>query len=359
MDDQTWNSAVAQLPGAHILQTWEWARLKENNGWQPLPQTWQKDGETYAAAMVLQRSSSLRLRVLYSPRGPLVDWNQREQRQQVLADLETLARRQGAIFIKIDPEILQGTGVPGEDSERPSENGTEIEAELEQRGWKRSGEQVQFRNTVMIDLSGDEDAWLGRMKQKTRYNIRLAQKKGVVVRQAVLAELPLMYKMYAETSIRDGFVIRPESYYLAIWQEFIQKDMARALIAEVDGQPVAGLVLFFFAKKAWYLYGMSTQEHREKMPNYLLQWEAMRLAKSFGCDQYDLWGAPDHFDETDSMWGVFRFKEGLGGTVMRTPGAWDFPARPWTYYLYTRLLPRLLNWMRRRGKARTRQEAGL
>jgi lipid II:glycine glycyltransferase (peptidoglycan interpeptide bridge formation enzyme) len=102
---------------------------------------------------------------------------------------------------------------------------------------------------------------------------------------------------------------------------------------------------------------MSREAHREKMPNHLLQWEAICRLKACGCRQYDLWGAPDSFDESDSMWGVYRFKEGLGGTVVRTSGAWDLPTRPLLYKLYTQTLPRILNRMRRRGRAATQQAA--
>jgi lipid II:glycine glycyltransferase (peptidoglycan interpeptide bridge formation enzyme) len=91
------------------------------------------------------------------------------------------------------------------------------------------------------------------------------------------------------------------------------------------------------------------------MPNHLLQWEAMRRAKSAGCTVYDLWGAPDEFDESDAMWGVFRFKEGLGGEVVRTLGAWDNPVSPVLYRLYTQIIPKVLDVMRAHGRARTRQ----
>ncbi len=135
--------------------------------------------------------------------------------------------------------------------------------------------------------------------------------------------------------------------------------MAAPLVAEVDGEAVAGLVLFTFAGRAWYLYGMSRQSHREMMPNYLLQWQAMSLAAQKGCKTYDLWGAPDVFDESDGMWGVFRFKEGMGGQVIRTCGAWDFAVNPIFYSTYTRLLPRLLDILRRRGRALTKREVSL
>jgi peptidoglycan pentaglycine glycine transferase (the first glycine) len=176
----------------------------------------------------------------------------------------------------------------------------------------------------------------------------------------------MLYKMYAETSVRDGFVIRDEEYYQTVWCMFmsnverltlnVQQSLPAAvpLIAEVDNEPVAAIFLFSFAGRAYYVYGMSRNAHREKMPSYLLQWEAMKRAKMLGCKVYDLWGAPDVFDESDSMWGVFRFKEGLGGEVIRTLGAWDCAPNAFLYKLYTETMPRILNLMRSRGKARVR-----
>lgn len=202
------------------------------------------------------------------------------------------------------------------------------------------------------------------MKQKTRYNVRLASRKGVTVRSGTIKDLDLLYHMYAETSLRDGFTIRNQAYYESVWGTFIQANqslnidsesakkvpMAEALIAEVDQEPVAAVIVFRFGEKAWYLYGMSRAIHREKMPNYLLQWEAIRRAKVAGCHTYDLWGAPNHFDENDPLWGVYRFKEGLGGRVVCHLGAWDLPTRPILYTLYTNILPRILDVMRFRGR---------
>jgi lipid II:glycine glycyltransferase (peptidoglycan interpeptide bridge formation enzyme) len=167
-------------------------------------------------------------------------------------------------------------------------------------------------------------------------------------------------------TIRDGFVIRNETYYREVWNAFlfnkVQKRLdqpaADALIAEYEGEPIAGVLIFRFAGKAWYLYGMSRSSHRDMMPNYLLQWEAIKRAKAAGCELYDLWGAPDDFVETDPLWGVFRFKEGLGGTVHRYLGAWDLPVNGMLYKLYTKTLPGILDIMRQRGKANTRQVIG-
>ncbi|MEN4042490.1 MAG: peptidoglycan bridge formation glycyltransferase FemA/FemB family protein [Anaerolineaceae bacterium] len=362
MNATRWNEIVASLPGSHILQTWEWGQVKEAYGWQAQRLVWDDPhGSHQAAALLLTRALPLPglsryLRMMYVPRGPLLDWKDLALRRRILDDLQALAKRQGAIFIKIDPEVPIGAGLPGAQEELADPTGVSVQADLIGRGWKFSEGQIQFRNTVWLDLQGTEEALQARMKPKTRYNIRLAERRGVIVRQAAADELPVLYRMYAETSLRDGFVIRPEDYYLLVWRTFMEQGKALPLVAEVEGLPVAGLVLFTYAGKAWYLYGMSSDRHRDKMPNHLLQWEAMRLARLRGCTAYDLWGAPDVFDERDSMWGVYRFKEGLGGKVVRTIGAWDFISGRHRYHLFMRLLPRLLDVMRSRRKTETQQE---
>jgi lipid II:glycine glycyltransferase (peptidoglycan interpeptide bridge formation enzyme) len=303
--------------------------------------------------------------ILYLPKGPNLDWTDVALRNRVLDDLHSLAKNAGAIFLKMDPDVALGTGVPGSETDRVSNAGKALEEDLAQRGWGFSSDQVQFRNTVLIDLTPSEEDMLARMKQKTRYNVRLAAKKGVKVRSGGPADWPLLYRMFAETSVRDDFVIRDEGYYQTAWSLFRPEGEGRAswpfaepLIAEVEGEPVAAVYVFYFAGRAYYVYGMSRETHRDKMPNYLLQWEAMRRAKSVGCITYDLWRAPEQFDESDGMWGVFRFKEGLGGEVARTLGAWDFAPNRMIYRLYTQLIPRLLGLMRARGKARTQEQIG-
>lgn len=361
MDAISWNKIIAELPGRHVLQTWEWGQVKEKYGWQVLTQIWRDEGcMVQGAALVLERTIRIAgfapgLRILYVPRGPMTDWSNPIWRKEVLDDLQSLAKRQRAIFIKIDPEVFLGSGIPGTPGAIENEVGKKVLEDLQVRGWRYSGEQIQYRNTVWLDLDHSEEELLARMKQKTRYNIRLADRKGVQVRQGTLADLPMLYQLYTETSARDGFVIRSEEYYYTIWRSFLDKNMAEAFIAEVKGEPIAGLFLFYFGGKAWYLYGMSRRAYSDRMPNYLLQWKAICRARSIGCVQYDLWGAPDIFDENDPMWGVFRFKKGLGGKVMRTIGAWDFPTQPGLYSLYTYILPKLLAILRVRGKARTRQ----
>lgn len=371
-----WNRCLAGLPHAHVLQSWEWGEFKSDYDWQPFHLLWLESESglrllpfeqapnpqnLFAAALILKRSLSfgglsLPVSVLYVPKGPVLRaWEDDTRRRQVLADLALFARRQGALFVKIDPDLCLGLGVPGAPEASEDAVGLQVQQDLLAGGWFFSAEQVQFRNSMLVDLSQGEESLLANMKQKTRYNLRLASRKGVQVRPARLDELPLLYRLYAETSLRDGFVIRDQGYYLRLWRAFIQAGLAHPLLAEAEGTAAAGLVLFTFAGTAWFFYGMSGLQHREKMPSYLLQWEAMRLARELGCRWYDLWGAPDDFQESDPLWGVYRFKEGLGAQVVRRLGAWDLVLRPGLYRLYAQVLPRLLGWMRRRGSARTQR----
>lgn len=388
MESNLWNSLISNLPNPHFLQTYEWGQVKAKYGWSPLYAVWDADGiwkiesdlnrlstfdSPVAAALILKRQIlrngfAARLFILYAPKGPLLDWTNEAIRNRVLNDLQAFAKKEGAIFLKLDPDVPLGTGVPSEADNVVDNNGQVVMSELKHRGWNYSSDQIQFKNTVLIDLSPSEEELLARMKQKTRYNIRLAEKKGVTLRIGTQEDLEMLYKMYAETSVRDGFVIRDETYYKTVWETFIsnkqspissfQSPFCEPLIAEVDHEPVAALFVFYFAGRSYYVYGMSRNAHREKMPTYLLQWEAIKRAKAKGCTVYDLWGAPDIFDESDSMWGVYRFKEGLGGKVMRTLGAWDFAPNPFWYKLYSEVIPRVLDVMRSRGKAKTRQSLG-
>ena len=399
MVSNLWNSLISTLPNPHFLQTYEWGQVKAKYGWTPLYVVWDEKGNMIvetdvnrlssfvfppsAAALILKRQIlrngfAARLAILYSPKGPLLDWGNASLRNRVLDDLQSFAKQQGAIFLKTDPDVVLGTGVPDSEEDIVDRTGQAVMSELKGRGWSYASDQVQFKNTVLIDLNPTEDELLARMKQKTRYNIRLAERKGVTLRIGTLADLGMLYKMYAETSVRDGFVIRDEDYYKTVWEIFMRENQSQfsktpilqspitnyqlpstePLIAEVNGEAVAAIFVFYFASRAYYVYGMSRDKHREKMSTYLLQWEAMKRARAKGCAVYDLWGAPDVFDESDSMWGVYRFKEGLGGKVVRALGAWDFAPNPLWYKMYSEIIPRVLDVMRSRGKVRTKQNLG-
>jgi peptidoglycan pentaglycine glycine transferase (the first glycine) len=330
-----WNQALLQLPQPHILQSWDWGTFKSRHGWSASHWLWEDGGCPRAAALVLQRRlGRLPVSLLYVPKGPLLNHGDAGAWEVVLAHLEDLARRQHAIFCKIDPDV-------------PLEKEVLV-SRLLAAGWRPSPEQIQFRNTMVLDLTRDEADLLSDMKSKWRYNVRLAGRRGVSVEGGTRADLPLLYDMYRETARRDGFVIRPSAYYEDAWGSFIEKGLAHPLIARVAGEAVAMVILFRFGRTAWYMYGASRDRHRDKMPNHLLQWEAMRWAKSQGCTRYDLWGAPDEPVESDPMWGVYRFKQGFGATLVQHIGAYDLPASRGWYWIYTVAMPRVLAAMRRR-----------
>lgn len=356
-DRQSWNDAAGTLPGSHVLQSWEWGEFKAGYGWRPRRMIWQNPaGQPVAVAQVLERQSRRLggLRLLYCPRGPLLDWMDISLRQEVLADLAKLSGESGVVLLRIDPELPRDC--PNEGPSAVPLPG--LEADLKQCGWRPGREQVQFRNTFVLNLTGDEASLLAAMHPKTRYNIRLAQRHAVTIRLGSAADVDLLYRMYAETSLRDRFVIREPSYYHALWGGFQRRGRAQLFVAEVDGTAVAGLVLFTFGETAWYLYGMSTSQHRDKMPNHLLQWEAIRWARGRGLQRYDFWGAPERIAPSDPMWGLYRFKQGFGARLQCTLGALDATRRPALYRLYHSAMPILLSVMRRRGVSATERTLG-
>lgn len=340
-DPQAWDDTLLNLPTNHVLQSWSWGEFKESYGWMATRLLFTEGGQGRAAAQVLRRQlPRLPLSVMYVPKGPALDYTDLALLETVLTHLETVARRSQAIFIKIDPDVCLVDGT----EPHP------VIAVLTRRGWRRSAEQIQFPNTVLVDLTSDEDDLLAAMKSKTRYNVRLAARRGVTVRLGSVDDLPLFYQLYNETSQRDGFLIRPYTYYRDAWGRFLETGRAQLFLAEHEGDILAGLILFIFGKTAWYMYGASSDQKRELMPNHLLQWEAMRWARVQGCTTYDMWGAPDVLDESDPLWGVHRFKAGFGGQFTRRIGAYDYPTWGILYWAYTLLMPRYLDFLRRRHR---------
>lgn len=287
------------------------------------------------------------LKALYTPKGPALDYANAELTNAVLDALQKLARSRRAVWLKIDPDVIGWTGVPGEEDDSTTSTGQAIIENLKQRNWRYSEFQPQFKNTILIDLHQSEHDLLAQMSQNTRRKVRTGPKKDVTVREATLADLDTLYGLYKVTGERDAFLIRPPEYYEKAWRDFMQAGLAHALIAESEGEAIAHVILFHFGQKCWYFYGASSNEQRNKMPTYLLQWEAMKWAKAQGYHYYDMWGAPNDFDESDSMWGVYEFKRGFRGTVTRHIGAWDFAPNPLLYRAYVEVWPRILNMLRR------------
>jgi lipid II:glycine glycyltransferase (peptidoglycan interpeptide bridge formation enzyme) len=357
-DPAIWNATLALMPYAHVLQTWEWGEFKAmTTGWNPQRIAYVHEGVVVAMAQILRRKVGP-LSILYVPKGPALDYTNPALRASVLSELKRHAAQAGAIFIKIDPDVTTGVGVPGQPDAFDDPTGLQIIAEWKSAGLAFSPDQVQFRNSAIVDLRRSEDELLAAMKQKTRYNVRLAERRGVTIRFGTEDDLPLLYALYEITAQRDGFIIRPLDYYRKAWGMFMQAHLAQPIIAEYLGYPIAHVIIFGFGRRAWYFYGASSDEERENMPTYLLQWEAIKWAKQQGMAVYDFWGAPDDFyNADDPLAGVFRFKEGFGGVTVRRIGAWDYAPRSLLYTAYTRVMPLVLGAMR--GVARRRLRSAL
>jgi lipid II:glycine glycyltransferase (peptidoglycan interpeptide bridge formation enzyme) len=332
-----WDAFVAAHPDGHILQTPAWADLKCAFGWSAARVGVREKGHLVAGAQVLFRSLAFGLlTIAYLPKGPLVDWNNTPLVNFLFESLDTLCRSANALFLKIEPPISN--------FQLPISNLQSLIINLQ-----ASPHTIQPRRTLVVDLRPDEDAILAAMKQKTRYNIRLAAKKGVVVSPS--DDVEAFNKLVRLTGERDKFGVHSDSYYRKAYELFQPIGRAQLFLASSNGETLAGLMLFLLGKRAWYFYGGSSEVERNRMPAYLLQWEAMRWAKAHGATEYDLWGVPDEDEATleanfesrrDGLWGVYRFKRGFGGQLVRAPGAYDRVYSPMMYRLY-------LAYLKRRG----------
>jgi lipid II:glycine glycyltransferase (peptidoglycan interpeptide bridge formation enzyme) len=188
---------------------------------------------------------------------------------------------------------------------------------------------IQPLRTIVLDLAPDEQALLAQMKEKWRYNVRLAMRKGVTVRVATSPDdVRAWYAIYQTTCERDQFGIHTLDYYLRVWELLVTTGKMRLLLAEANGTLLAGIFVALFTEQASYLYGASSNEQRQLMPNYLLQWEAIRWARQQGARYYDFWGIPDTDNEDEAMAGVYRFKRGWGGRVVQFVGGQEVVYRP-------------------------------
>jgi lipid II:glycine glycyltransferase (peptidoglycan interpeptide bridge formation enzyme) len=313
-----WNTFLSKYPDAHLLQTGEWGELKSAFGWDPV-RIIPDDGP---AVQILFRRLPFGLTLAYMPK-PVVSDHLTAVSEEFWAEVDTVCKKRRAVFLKVEldnwgPDII-----------------------LHPSSFILSKHNIQPPRTIIIDLCDSEDDILARMKQKTRYNIRLAAKKGVTVRP--WNDLSAFHQMMLITGGRDDFGVHSLEYYQRAYELFHPTRMAELLVAEYESKPLAALMVFVRGKRAWYIYGASNNEERNRMPTYLLQWEAMRWARSMGAEEYDLWGVPDEEKETleaqftkrsDGLWGVYRFKRGFGGELKRAAQAMDRVYNPLLYRLY-------------------------
>ena len=333
--DAEWDAFVASHPNGSVLQTTQWASLKSRFNWVSRRVWVRHEGKLVAGAQILFRSTLLGIiKIGYIPHGPLVNWEDKEQVDVLFGQIDLAAYQNRAGLLLYEPLLWR--------SEWPPERWNEFSQEL---GSLPDGRTIQPPRTTLIDLTADEEIILGRMKSKTRYNIRLAGRKGVEVRQGSKADLPIFAKLVQYTGQRNGFGTHAANYYSTAYEKFAARQQAGLFLAEFEGQPMAGIMVFHNGRKADYLYGGSNDLHRDKMPTYAVQWAAMQWAKAQGCVEYDMWGVPDEdeaaleagFKEnSDGLWGVYRFKRGFGGQIVRTVGMTERPYNKLLYRLYQR-----------------------
>ncbi len=271
------------------------------------------------------------LKFAYIPKGPLLTWDNASQTKQLFAAIHRLARKSGAALLRIEPEMRDAP---------------EHRQHLSDLGFSPAPHAIQPQTTVWVDLTADEDVILARMKQKWRYNVRLAGRKGVVVRQGDADDVERFIDLMQVTGQRKDFGVHAPEYYRTFWRLFAPAGHAMLFVAEFEGEMLAGIMVARAGDKAYYFYGASGNKRRNLMPSHLLQWEAMRWAKASGCSGYDLWGVPDEVglnpdapipDPPAGMWGVWRFKRGFGGEIVRYVGAWDKAYYPFVLPLARRM----------------------
>ena len=316
LSQEQWQDFCRQYPDHSFLQDAAWGEVKSRFGWTPV---YVSNGN--AGAMVLFRQPKAGFSAAYIPRGPLgTDF------AALWPEIHALCRERQAVFLRVEPDFWQGT--------------SEADALLaSMKEFRPSYATVQPPRTIVLDLNGTEDEWLARMNQKTRYNIRLSQKKGLTVTET--EDCAVFHDLMTTTGSRDNFGVHSEAYYRCVLESFKENKRARILLVSYQGKPLSAMMLIAQGKRGTYLYGASSNEERNRMPNHLIQWTAMKICRDCGCTEYDLWGVPDEEesvleaqfqDRHDGLWPVYRFKRGFGGRVLRTAGSWDCACLPLPYY---------------------------
>ncbi len=318
-----WNHFLESHPNAHLLQMGEWGELKKDFGWKPVRFVFNDE----IGAQILFRRLPLGLTLGYMPK-PVFSNQLSAVSDRFWSEVDSICKKNRAVFLKIEPDAWI-------DDFQPSNFPT----------FQLSNHNIQPPRTIVIPIKEHEEQILARMKPKCRYNIRLAEKKGITVR--TWDDISAFHEMMTVTGGRDNFGVHSKEYYQRAYELFHPKGTSELLVAEYEGKPLASLMVFSDAKRTWYVYGASNDQERNRMPTYLLQWEAIRWAKARGCDEYDLWGVPDENEETleanfesrhDGLWGVYRFKRGFGGQLKRAAQAVDRVYNPLLYWAYLKFI---------------------
>ena len=347
--DRTDTAAVGEMeafvrchPSGHFMQLPAWAEVKTYWKWRGV--SVHRDGQTVAAMGVLIRPLALGLTLFYIPRGPVCQRDDPAVWEEIMEALRQMAGKYRAILLYADPDEL--------------DSNEEFRTVMEKLGFRETCDEgfgnIQPQYVFRLDLADrSREEVFGAFTPKTRYNIGLSRRKGVTVREYggtdVIPDFIFQnfYGLMRTTGERDRFYVRGEEYFRGLMAALGED--ARIYVAYLHGRPVAGSIEVFCGRKAWYLYGASSNEHRNAMPNYLLQWTMIQRALDRDCTLYDFRGVPGNPTEGDPLYGLYRFKKGFSGTYTKFSGLFTYEFRPLLCHLF-----RAAMTLRRRFRRETR-----
>jgi peptidoglycan pentaglycine glycine transferase (the first glycine) len=323
----TWDQYVEGHPGGHIMQSRGWAFVQVAAGWRPLFVSLRDGSATRAAALVLRRGiPGTGLSLLYAPRGPVLDWTDPHIVRRFADGLQALARQERAFLLQCDPAVPADQRAA---HRAMAQMGFHVH---EKHGLFRIGQPLRVMR-IPVGRYGGPEGLFKSLHHKTRYNIRLAERKGVLVvprtdREAV----DIFYRALMHTATVKGFAVRSFGYHEAIWKHCVQAGHGEYLFAEHDGELLAAILVLRFGAVAWYMYGASTSEKRNFMAPHLLQWTALSRAWDAGCRCYDMRGVyAANPTAGDAEYGVYDFKRKFSAELVTFIGEYDMVVKPWAY----------------------------
>jgi lipid II:glycine glycyltransferase (peptidoglycan interpeptide bridge formation enzyme) len=262
---------------------------------------------------------------MYSPRGPVCDVHNSELISSMIDEVKKLAKKKNAYILKMDPDVLASD----EDFLKITQ---ECGFKIPKQNKNFEGIQPRFVFRINNIKGKSEDEIFNSFESKTRYNIRLAMKKNVTVKLGSKEDLAIFHDIMLETGVRDSFVTRSLEYFERMY-DAMAPNYLRLYMAYLDNKPIAGTIATLYGNKCWYLYGASSNAHRNVMPNYLLQWEMIKWALSSGCDIYDFRGVSGDLDENSPLYGLYRFKKGFNGDFTEFVGEMNFVFNPFVKFI--------------------------
>jgi peptidoglycan pentaglycine glycine transferase (the first glycine) len=320
-DQAGWDAFVGAQSTGHFSQGWGWGSIANHLGSSARRLAIVDNNSIRAAMQVFINPLGRTGRThLYIPRGPVIDSPTLDDFRLLVDGLRALAREYKAVAVRIEPNV------PQTDSLWP--------ALLRQLNFCPIYPPLQPRSAWVLDIEPDLDTLLANMKPKTRYNIRLAAKRGVEIISGGPDDVPTFYEMYRETAQRDNFFIYEQPVYEAMFDTYWKLGQLELLLARYQGAFIAGITLVHLGRTVWYLHGASRNEHRNVMAPYLLQWCGIQWAKARGAVLYDFRSVPDTPLEGQDMYGLFRFKRGFGGQQVTVLETYAYAFQPVLFHLW-------------------------